>query len=92
MNKLIALCFLAVLSSGCGVTAVSESSTNNPNLKVQFLFENDGCRIYRFYDEGYPVYYTKCGGVSSGEASWSQPRMVGKVITRRPVEVSTSGN
>jgi len=33
---------------------------NNKNYAVDFLFEYDGCRIYRFYDRGNYVYFTRC--------------------------------
>ena len=34
--------------------------TNNADYKVDFLFEHDGCRMYRFKD-GRSIYFTKCG-------------------------------
>jgi hypothetical protein len=36
--------------------------TNNPDYRVEFLFEHDGCRVYRFLDNGYYVYFTTCTG------------------------------
>lgn len=38
---------------------------NNKNYEVDFLFEHDGCRVYRFYDWGNYVYFTNCGDVKS---------------------------
>ena len=35
---------------------------NNKTYKVEFLFEYDGCKVYRFLDYGYPVYFTNCNG------------------------------
>lgn len=35
---------------------------NNPTYQVSYLFEQDGCRVYRFYDNGTPVYFTSCNG------------------------------
>jgi hypothetical protein len=35
---------------------------NNQNYVVDFLFEHDGCRVYRFYDRGNYVYFTNCNG------------------------------
>ena len=34
----------------------------NPDYKVKYLFERDGCRVYRFYDRGEYVYFTNCTG------------------------------
>ena len=33
---------------------------NNETYDVEYLFEHDGCKIYRFYDRGYYVYFTNC--------------------------------
>lgn len=35
---------------------------NNATYKVEYLFEHDGCKIYRFMDNGNYVYFTNCGG------------------------------
>lgn len=33
---------------------------NNTTFQVDYLFEVDGCKIYRFYDQGRWVYFSKC--------------------------------
>lgn len=40
---------------------------NNPDYKVNYLFEHDGCKVYRFYDSwsGSYVYFTTQGEVTS---------------------------
>lgn len=46
--------------------SISESD-NNPSYVVSYLFEHDGCRVYRFYDRrshSY-VYFTTQGDVTS---------------------------
>jgi len=35
---------------------------NNKTYKVDFLFEHDGCKVYRFIDKGNTVYFTNCNG------------------------------
>lgn len=35
--------------------------TNNKDFNVEFLFEIDGCKVYRFWDYGYK-YFTTCEG------------------------------
>jgi hypothetical protein len=35
---------------------------NNRTYQVDFLFEHDGCKIYRFIDKGNTVYFTNCNG------------------------------
>ena len=65
---------LSVLSS-CGVPIVAQKvlQTSNKDVKVELLFEIDGCKVYRFYDSvngsvQVPKYFTKCAGSSS--VSW----------------------
>ncbi len=43
----------------------SERSDNNRTYRVDYLFEHDGCKVYRFYDKGGSgdwVYFTNCQG------------------------------
>jgi hypothetical protein len=56
---------------GCEKSPVSQSSSNNPNIAVDFLFEHEGCKLYRFYDGGRAIYYANCGGRI--QTSWSHP-------------------
>lgn len=37
-------------------------SQNNKTYEVEYLFEHEGCRVYRFRDFGNWVYYTNCNG------------------------------
>ncbi|MFP4489502.1 MAG: DUF4884 domain-containing protein [Bacteroidales bacterium] len=39
-----------------------ERPDNNRTYRVEYLFEHDGCRVYRFRDKGNYVYFTNCGG------------------------------
>ena len=38
---------------------------NNESYRVQYLFEHDGCKVYRFWDDGHYVYFTHCRGTVS---------------------------
>ena len=40
----------------------SDKASNNPAYTVQYLFEHDGCKVYRFNDNGNLVYFTSCNG------------------------------
>ena len=57
-----------VLSACFGPSAISVSNAqNNADYTVSYLFEHDGCRVYRFYDawsRSY-VYFTTQGDVTS---------------------------
>ena len=35
---------------------------NNKTYQVDFLFEYEGCKVYRFLDYGDRVYFTNCNG------------------------------
>jgi hypothetical protein len=43
-----------------------EPAENNKDYTVEYLFEHDGCKVYRFRDHNktgdYYVYYTNCKG------------------------------
>lgn len=73
MKKLLRTSVFLLLA-GMAVTScvmqrsVSESqSANNPDYRVSYLFEHDGCRVYRFYDSwsGSYVYFTTQGDVTA---------------------------
>lgn len=52
----------ATLFSACGKKGIEKQQTNNANIEVTLMFEHDGCKLYRFYDYGEPVYYSTCKG------------------------------
>lgn len=53
--------FIVGLSS-CASPIYSKPAENNTDYKVDYLFEHDGCKVYRFYDRGNYVYFTNCTG------------------------------
>lgn len=67
MKTLIILLFGSLFLVGlfsCSVQRpiVSQAPDNNETYKVHYLFEHDGCKVYRFYDRGNYVYFTNCTG------------------------------
>lgn len=59
--------FLSILTfTSCTFSRplTNEPPQNNPTYTVQYLFEHDGCKVYRFYDRGNYVYFTNCRGES----------------------------
>lgn len=54
------LLLAAVLFTGCVQNA--KESVQNGNFKVEFLFEQNGCKMYRFKDGGRYVYWSDCQG------------------------------
>ncbi|WP_297091904.1 DUF4884 domain-containing protein [uncultured Draconibacterium sp.] len=53
---------LLLLSACSGVPLTIKSPENNDTYNVEYLFEYDGCKVYRFYDRGEYVYFTNCMG------------------------------
>lgn len=52
------LCLIPLLLVGCSKDPLVIAPTNNPDINVSLLFEKDGVNVYRFVDDGYPVYFT----------------------------------
>ena len=59
------------------------------DFKLTFLFENEGCRLWRFRDDeiGYAV-YSDCRGA----VNWEERRYVGKTIRIEKKAVPTVGS
>jgi len=72
---------LGVLVVSCTVPKPisREPAHNNSYYKVEYLFEHEGCKVYRFRDDGYYVYFTNC----SGEAIARTDSTVIRNATRR---------
>ena len=63
--KFILLCLIAFFSlQACTISEplLTRESDNNYTYEVDYLFEHEGCRVYRFYDRGHYVYFTNCRG------------------------------
>ena len=75
MKKIILALVITIGLSSCYKEAQSTEQTGN-GFKVEFLFEKDGIKVYRFFDGGDYHYFT-----SKGETMTTQQR--GKITTRR---------
>lgn len=57
---------LGVYSCSVQSPLVYTKADNNKTYSVDYLFEHEGCKVYRFQDNGNFVYFTNCkGDVSS---------------------------
>lgn len=66
-----ALAFLAlVFVTGCASEPVTTEQSTNKEVPVSLLFEYDGCKVYRFYDGGRNIYFSKCEVRS--QMSWNE--------------------
>jgi hypothetical protein len=59
---LIIIACIASLSCARQIPVSSVTPENNKTYQVDLLFENDGCKVYRFRDNGNYVYFTNCKG------------------------------
>lgn len=74
MKRLLFTGILIVLLTGCDNPAIETTATDNAKINVDKLFTNDGCTVYRFYDNDYDHYYANCypgmfGRHSNGKSS-----------------------
>ena len=70
---------LAVVIALLSCEMPKEPITNPEKVEyhsVQLLFEKDGCKVYRFSDEGNVVYFTNCAGKTEYERTVHQGKMV----------------
>ncbi|MEO6758395.1 MAG: DUF4884 domain-containing protein [Saprospiraceae bacterium] len=65
-NSLLPVLLCSVFFTACHITRerpISKTEAdNNRTYKVEYLFEHDGCKVYRFRDNSNYVYFTSCNG------------------------------
>jgi len=54
--------FITLSSCYTGIPITAEKPANNKTYEVEYLFEHEGCKVYRFHDHGNYVYFTNCEG------------------------------
>lgn len=64
---LVLILFSCVLLFSCQKSP--QISSVRGNFKVEFLFEQNGCKVYRFKDGLYYVYWSDCQGKTQYESS-----------------------
>ncbi len=92
--KYILLAFVAILMCGCykdpniGSVPVDIQPDSTLNYDVKFLFEVEGVRVYRFFDNGNCIYFTN----TTGRTSYDYTRVGGNIVTTEHVETICNGN
>jgi hypothetical protein len=79
MKKIILIIAIICLY-GCEEKTTPQQITiehSNEDFNVELLFEVDSIKVYRFYDGGRPVYFSK----SQGRFDYTYTRRAGKVTT-----------
>lgn len=64
LKKTLIISFLVGVVVSCvSIQPVTQSNPdNNKAYQVDYLFEHEGCKVYRFMDRGNYVYFTNCAG------------------------------
>lgn len=61
--KILLFSVACVFMFGCEKKGTEEKITGNKdNFNVEFLFQKDECKVYRFKDDGRNHYFTNCNG------------------------------
>ncbi len=68
MKKIIAIAIVALTFTSCYKDPQSTTQTGN-GFEVEFLFEHDGVKVYRFRDGGNTHYFTSNGETMSTKSS-----------------------
>lgn len=89
MKTILKLFTFSLLTTGLLSCAPSiplqvKASENNSTYTISYLFEQDGCKVYRFYDRGNYVYFTTRGDVTSIENDSTAQRTI--TINKTPYE------
>ena len=85
MNKIFAFFLLGLTLAGCGNKQDKIEKTSNPKIDLIFLFEKDGCKMYRFCNGGRSVYWSDC----RGKVEVTHTDIIGKVPVPYVVESET---
>lgn len=85
MKTRILLCSVLLLvlsfpSCYTGRPIVTKAPNNNQTYKIDYLFEHDGCKVYRFNDMGNYVYFTNCNGNVTAIAKDSTKHRVQTIV------------
>lgn len=54
--------FALIFIISCTRPAKETVTSDNPSFQVELLFEVDGCKVYRFTDNGGYKYFSNCNG------------------------------
>lgn len=74
--------FLLLILSSCAKDPISTKETNNENFEVSFLFEYDGIKVYRFYDDGRYHWFTSKGETICTQKTYTTSQSGKTIYTR----------
>lgn len=71
MKKIIFVLIAMLVFCSCRKEAQSTYATSNVEIRVDYLFEVDEIKVYRFFDGGHAVYFTSRKGETTSEYTTS---------------------
>lgn len=74
--------FFTLMSCYTGRPLKKGKAENNNTYTVEYLFEHEGCKVYRFYDEGTYIYFTNCTGNVTVASKDSSDSKIQTIINR----------
>jgi len=87
LTKFSGIVLFVVLLNSCGINRPisTQQPSNNGTYAVDYLFEHDGCKVYRFQDMGRWVYFTNCAGdVTSIKKDSTEARVINQIRNIQP--------
>jgi Domain of unknown function (DUF4884) len=87
MHKYLPLLLIPAFASCAMVQPLPlavEPSQNNASYTVEYLFEHEGCKVYRFYDRGRYIYFTNCNGEAIATTDSTSTKNTTKVTLKVP--------
>ena len=87
-NRVILVAIFSVILFSCVSTrnpVATSLPDNNKSYKVDYLFEHEGCKVYRFWDMGNYVYFTNCVGEVTSIANDSTSTRVTNIVRKNPI-------
>jgi len=67
MDKIILFVLMCFVFTGCNHRGSSKDSVQDGDFVIEFLFEKDGCKMYRFKDGRRYIYWANCSGRVSAD-------------------------
>ena len=83
--SLLLVCNACLSSCVSQIPLTKEKPVNNSTYQVEYLFEHEGCKVYRFMDMGHYIYFTNCeGDVTSIESDSVRDRKSTRLNSSHP--------
>lgn len=80
IKGIIIAILLSIAFIGCAKPGYSIIPNDNKAFKIQYLFECDGVKMYRFYDNGHYRYFTTGNGRMSDTYVYIGKRFVDDMV------------